>query len=66
MHHDGEVDIRCEIFQYYFKASGKIIYLLTYLHLNSYRGAYCAAVAARITNIYVPQLFHNTGEWIKR
>ncbi|XP_028409081.1 protein farnesyltransferase subunit beta-like [Dendronephthya gigantea] len=29
------------------------------------RGAYCAAVVARITNVHMPELFHNTGDWIK-
>ncbi|XP_046859213.1 protein farnesyltransferase subunit beta-like [Xenia sp. Carnegie-2017] len=29
------------------------------------RGAYCAAVAARLTNVYTPKLFENTGNWIK-
>ncbi|CAB4038020.1 farnesyltransferase subunit beta-like, partial [Paramuricea clavata] len=29
------------------------------------RGAYCAVVSARITNVYIHELFHNTGEWIK-
>lgn len=28
------------------------------------RGVYCAAVVAKLTNIYNPEIFDNTGEWL--
>ena len=30
-----------------------------------FRGAYCAASAARLTNIVTPDLFDGTAEWIE-
>jgi len=30
------------------------------------RGAYCALAVAKLTNIYKPELFENTAEWIVR
>ncbi len=30
------------------------------------RGAYCAAVSARLTNVATPEMFDGTAQWIVR
>lgn len=30
------------------------------------RGAYCALVAAKLTNVYTPDMFKDTDEWIAK
>lgn len=36
------------------------------MNISTQSGAYCAVVAARLTNVFTKEMFSGTGDWIAK